>query len=160
MGLTFGGMVRSGELVETESRGADRAFVTDRAVKTERRMLAAARAERGKGQAQAEPVAVEVMPGLVPGIHAAVRGKRWKGMPGTSPGMTRRGMTRRGVTGRGMTERVGAAGAPTAPVASLSVAPECAPSIMPGRPLHHAGTPPFVMPGLVPGIHAAVRGSG
>ena len=60
MGLTFGGMVRSGELVETESRDADRAFVTDRAVKTERRMLAAARAERGKGQAQAEPVAVEV----------------------------------------------------------------------------------------------------
>ncbi len=29
-----------------------------------------------------------VMPGLVPGIHAAVQRKRWKGMPGTSPGMT------------------------------------------------------------------------
>ena len=29
-----------------------------------------------------------VMPGLVPGIHAAVRRKRWREMPGTSPGMT------------------------------------------------------------------------
>ncbi len=37
-----------------------------------------------------------VMPGLVPGIHAAVRRKRWQEMPGTSPGMTeggRSGMT-------------------------------------------------------------------
>ena len=48
-------LVRSGELVETESRGADRAFVTDRAVKTERRMLAAMRAERGEGRAEADP---------------------------------------------------------------------------------------------------------
>ena len=76
MGLTFGGMVRSGELVETESRDADRAFVTDRAVKTERRMLAAVRAERGKGQAQAEPVAVEVSlleSGLTEGQKEALR---------------------------------------------------------------------------------------
>ena len=28
------------------------------------------------------------MPGLVPGIHAAVRRERWREMPGTSPGMT------------------------------------------------------------------------
>ena len=48
-------LIRSGELVETEIRGADQAFVTDRAVKTERRMLAALRAERGKGRAEADP---------------------------------------------------------------------------------------------------------
>ena len=29
-----------------------------------------------------------VMPGLVPGIHTAVRRKRWREIPGTSPGMT------------------------------------------------------------------------
>ena len=29
-----------------------------------------------------------VMPGLDPGIHAAPRRKRWREMPGTSPGMT------------------------------------------------------------------------
>ena len=52
------------------------------------------------------PNAPSVMPGLVPGIHAAVRRKRWKGMPGTSPGMTRRGMTRRGMTGRRSGRRV------------------------------------------------------
>ena len=40
-----------------------------------------------------------VMPGLVPGIHAAVQRKRWEWMPGTSPGMTGKGMT-----GRDMTE--------------------------------------------------------
>ncbi len=69
-------LVRSGELVETESRGADRAFVTDRAVKTERRMLAAMRAERGRGQAQAMPVAVDVNlleSGLTEGQKQAVR---------------------------------------------------------------------------------------
>ncbi len=69
-------LVRSGELVETQSRGADRAFVTDRAVKTERRMLAALRAERDRGQAQAVPVAVEVSlleSGLTEGQKEAVR---------------------------------------------------------------------------------------
>ena len=38
-----------------------------------------------------------VMPGLVPGIHAAVQRKRWKGMPGTSPGMTEGGDRAAGV---------------------------------------------------------------
>ena len=69
-------LVRSGELVETESRGADRAFVTDRAVKTERRMLAAMRAERGQGTAQAVPVAVVAWlreSGLTSGQQQAVR---------------------------------------------------------------------------------------
>ena len=69
-------LVQSGELVETESRGADRAFVTDRAVKTERRMLAAMRAERGRGTAQAEAHAVEArlrQSGLTHGQGQAVR---------------------------------------------------------------------------------------
>ena len=52
-------LVRGGELVETERRGADRAFVTDRAIKTERRMLAMLPATRGKSEAQAEAGAVE-----------------------------------------------------------------------------------------------------
>ena len=68
--------VRSGELIETESRNADRAFVTDRAVKTERRMLAAMRAERGRGTAQAEEHDVEArlrQSGLTEGQQQAVR---------------------------------------------------------------------------------------
>ena len=69
-------LVRSGELIETERRNAERAFVTDRAVKTERRMLASMRAERGKGQAGAE--AGEVIArlresGLTYGQKVAVR---------------------------------------------------------------------------------------
>ena len=69
-------LVRSGELVETESRGADRTFVTDRAVKTERRMLAALRAERGKGQAEANPDRIAARlrgSGLTEGQKDAVR---------------------------------------------------------------------------------------
>ncbi len=69
-------LVRSGELVETESRGADRAFVTDRAVKTERRMLAAMRAERGEGRAEADPDTVAARlreSGLTEGQQQAVR---------------------------------------------------------------------------------------
>ena len=42
-------LVRDGELIEVERRGMDRAFVTDRAVKAERRVLASMRAGRGKG---------------------------------------------------------------------------------------------------------------
>ena len=69
-------LVRGGELVETESLTADRAFVTDRAVKTERRMLAALRAERGKGRAEADPDTVGARlleSGLTEGQKEAVR---------------------------------------------------------------------------------------
>ena len=52
-------LVRDGELIEVERRGMDRAFVTDRAVKAERRVLASMRAGRGKGTALADADAVE-----------------------------------------------------------------------------------------------------
>ena len=52
-------LVREGELVETPRRGADRAFVTDRAVKAERRLLDLARAGRGKTAAIAIPADVD-----------------------------------------------------------------------------------------------------
>ena len=52
-------LVRGGELIEVERRGMDRAFVTDRAVKAERRVLAAMRAGRGKGMALADGETVE-----------------------------------------------------------------------------------------------------
>ena len=53
--------------------------------------------------------ATSVMPGLVPGIHAAVQRSRWKWMPGTSPGMTRRRHESR-VGAVGMTRAAAAAG--------------------------------------------------
>ena len=52
-------LVRGGELIEVERRGMDRAFVTDRAVTAERRVLAAMRAGRGKGMALANRETVE-----------------------------------------------------------------------------------------------------
>ena len=52
-------LVRDGELIEVERRGMDRAFVTDRAVKAERRVLASMRAGCGKGMALADADAVE-----------------------------------------------------------------------------------------------------
>ena len=52
-------LVRDGELIEVERRGMDRAFVTDRAVKAERRVLTSMRAGRGKGMALAGADAVE-----------------------------------------------------------------------------------------------------
>ena len=52
-------LVREGELVETPRRGADRAFVTDRAVKAERRLLELARAGRGRVAALCDETAVE-----------------------------------------------------------------------------------------------------
>ena len=55
----IGRLVRGGELIEVERRGMDRAFVTDRAVKAERRVLAAMRAGRGKGSALANGEMVE-----------------------------------------------------------------------------------------------------
>ena len=48
-----------GELIETERRGMDRAFVSDRAVKAERQVLASMREGRGKGVALADADAVE-----------------------------------------------------------------------------------------------------
>ena len=52
-------LVRDGELIEVERRGMDRAFVTARAVKAERRVLASMRAGCGKGMALAGADAVE-----------------------------------------------------------------------------------------------------
>ena len=52
-------LVRDGELIEVERRGMDRAFVTDRAVKAERRVLASMRAGYGKGMALANGEMVE-----------------------------------------------------------------------------------------------------
>ena len=52
-------LVRDGELIEVERRGMDRAFVTDRAVKAERHVLASMRAGCGKGMALAGADAVE-----------------------------------------------------------------------------------------------------
>ena len=69
-------LVRSGELIETERWDADRAFVTDRAVKTERRMLASMRAARGQGRAEADADAVAARlreSGLTSGQKEAVR---------------------------------------------------------------------------------------
>ncbi|MDD9990793.1 MAG: AAA family ATPase [Rhodospirillales bacterium] len=55
----IGRLVGGGELIEVERRGMDRAFVTDRAVKAERRVLAAMREGRGKGKALANGETVE-----------------------------------------------------------------------------------------------------
>ena len=69
-------LVRGGELIEAERRGMDRAFVTDRAVRAERRVLASMRAGRGKGLALAGADAVEARLGasrLTRGQRGAVR---------------------------------------------------------------------------------------
>ena len=69
-------LVRGGELVETERRGLDRAFVTDRAVRTERRLLASMRSGRGKSAALAHEDAVGARlreTGLTRGQQEAVR---------------------------------------------------------------------------------------
>ena len=69
-------LVRDGELIEVERRGMDRAFVTDRAVKAERRVLASMRAGRGKGTALANGEMVEKRLGasrLTRGQREAVR---------------------------------------------------------------------------------------
>ena len=52
-------LVRDGELVEAARRGADRAFVTDRAIRAERRILAMMRAGRNKGRTFADAPSVE-----------------------------------------------------------------------------------------------------
>ena len=51
-------LVRDGELVETVRRGADRVFVTDRAVKAERQLLALLREGRGRAVPLANEAAV------------------------------------------------------------------------------------------------------
>ena len=55
----IGRLVTGGELIEADRRGIDRAFVTDRAVKAERQVLASMRAGRGTGTALAGADAVE-----------------------------------------------------------------------------------------------------
>ena len=52
-------LVGDGELVEAERRGADRAFVTDRAIRAERRILAMMRAGSGQGRTFVDAVAIE-----------------------------------------------------------------------------------------------------
>ena len=69
-------LVSGGELIEAERRGMDRAFVTDRAVKAERQVLASMREGRGKGMALAGADAVEARLGasrLTQGQREAVR---------------------------------------------------------------------------------------
>ena len=52
-------LVRGGELIEVERRSMDRAFVTERAVWAERRILASMRDARGAGKALGDADAVE-----------------------------------------------------------------------------------------------------
>ena len=69
-------LCREGELVETKSRGADTAYVTDRAIRSERRMLATMRASRGKALPLADvetPEAQRALSGLTAGQRDAVR---------------------------------------------------------------------------------------
>ena len=69
-------LVSGGELIEAERRGMDRAFVTDRAVKAERQVLASMRAGRSRGMALAGADAVEARLGasrLTKGQREAVR---------------------------------------------------------------------------------------
>ena len=69
-------LCREGELVETASRGADTAYVTDRAIRSERRMLATMRAGRGKTLPLADvetPEARRALSGLTAGQRDAVR---------------------------------------------------------------------------------------
>ncbi len=69
-------LVSGGELIEAERRGMDRAFVTDRAVKAERQVLASMRSGRGKRPALAGADAVEARLGasrLTRGQREAVR---------------------------------------------------------------------------------------
>ena len=73
-------LAAGGELIEAERRGMDRAFVTDRAVKAERQVLASMRAGRGKGMALAGADAVEARLGAV----AAHRGPEGSGAGGAA----------------------------------------------------------------------------
>ena len=69
-------LCREGELVETKSRGSDTAYVTDRAIRSERRMLAMMRAGRGKALPLAHvetPEAQLALSRLTAGQRDAVR---------------------------------------------------------------------------------------
>ncbi len=69
-------LCREGELVETKSRGSDTAYVTDRAIRSERRMLATMRAGRGKARPLADvetPEARRALSQLTAGQRDAVR---------------------------------------------------------------------------------------
>ena len=69
-------LVKGGELIEVERRGMDRAFVTQWAVRAERRVLAAMRAGRGKGMTLADGETVEKLlaeTNLTEGQREAVR---------------------------------------------------------------------------------------
>ena len=69
-------LCREGELVETKSRGADTAYVTDRAIRSERRMLATMRSGRGKALPLADvetPEAQLALSRLTAGQRDAVR---------------------------------------------------------------------------------------
>ena len=69
-------MVRGGELIETKRRGTERSFVTDRAVRAERRVLASMRAGRGGSAPLARKDAIEARLSasrLTRGQKAAVR---------------------------------------------------------------------------------------
>ena len=69
-------LVRGGELIEVERKGMDRAFVTERAVWAERRILASMRDARGAGKALGDADAVEARLGgtrLTKGQKEAVR---------------------------------------------------------------------------------------
>ena len=57
-------LCREGELVETKSRGPDTAYVTDRAIRAERRMLATMRAGQGKAQPLADVETAEAQRAL------------------------------------------------------------------------------------------------
>ena len=68
-------LVREGKLVEAMRRGADRAFVTDRALRAERRILAVMRAGRNEGRTFAAGASVESVlarTSLTQGQRAAV----------------------------------------------------------------------------------------
>ena len=69
-------LVTGGELIEVERKGMDRAFVTERAVWAERRILASMRDARGAGKALGDADAVEARLGgtrLTKGQKEAVR---------------------------------------------------------------------------------------
>ena len=77
-------LVRDGELVEAERRGADRAFVTDRALGLERQIVKTMRAGRGEGRTLADARVVEARlsrTGLTQGqrdaVEAIARSSDW-----------------------------------------------------------------------------------
>ena len=95
-----------------------------------------------------------VIPGLVPGIHAAVRRKRWREIPGTSPGMTGKGHDGEGSGRRLRTETrcvyaVAQAGGESSSVLPASSKPYPSASCMSFlHPVSSQSVPFFPPPGL------------